>query len=416
MVKVFGLTSLCLLALYLFPITDLCAQGKFSNEPDKFIAEITTLLQASKSENMISASTNFNTTWGAMSANHKKKIILLAQDMQKTKRYRANPHFADLFSILSAAQTNGMPAAPMDSLITMLNKSVNKLSSVQFPNLLQTVRLFLEKDFLYQTNFNSLSVSGGSYSFKYVDAPREAPLPGDAGFESAPADAPPVETDLDKRKEDFFSDWDTPKKAEDEWSTIPPEDTISNVLDIGYTPPLQPAIEGPVITFKNISFNIRTPYDSTTFKGTSGSLLLKNNVFVGKGGKIDWSGAGLSPEEIYCELKEYNFNTKSTKIVGEGATLYYPSRTDKPVDGIFEYDSKRHNSPEENQYPRFKSFTNNVELKGLGESIKYKGGLSLGGKRIYSSSIDEGYGTVEVMHEGQTSIRSVSNKIGRAHV
>jgi hypothetical protein len=181
-------------------------------------------------------------------------------------------------------------------------------------------------------------------------------------------------------------------------------------MDIGYLPPAQPILEGPLITFKNISLNIRSPYDSTVFKGTSGSLMLKNNVFVGKGGKFDWSGTGMSPEEIYCELKEYNFNIRSTKIVGEGATLHYPSRTDKAVDGIFEYDSKRHTSPQDNQYPRFKSFTNNVELKGLGESIKYKGGLSLGGRRMYSSCIDEGYGTIEVMHEGQTSIRSTSNR------
>lgn len=394
---------LCLLSVFAK------AQIKFSSEPDKFINEATGLLQTSKSESVLSVATAFKSTWTSFKESQQKNIIGLAQAMVKTKKYRANPHFADLFCILSSAKSQSITEAQEDSLILMLDKSLRKLSNSEFSTLLLTTRLILEKSYLYKSNFNSLTYTDAKFSFTYKEAPAEAPLPG----EDLPAEyTAKVETDLDKRKESFFSDWDDTKKTEDAWGTLPADTTpvVENILDVGYAPPMQPALEGPVITFEKVNLIFKTPYDSAVFQETSGSLMLKNNTFVGKGGKFDWTSTGLTASDVYCELKEYNFNIRSSKVVGEGATLHYPSKTDQAVDGIFEFDSKKHKSPEDNQYPRFKSFTNNVNVKGLGNNIKYMGGLAMGGRRVYSSSIDEGYGTIEIMHEGTTRIRSVSNK------
>jgi hypothetical protein len=137
--------------------------------------------------------------------------------------------------------------------------------------------------------------------------------------------------------------------------------------------------------------------------------MLKNMQFVGSGGKMDWGVAGLSGEP-YCDFGAYNFNAKSSKITVEGATLNYPTKTDKPVQGIFEFDSKKRVAGAENNYPRFKSFGSDIVIKGLGENISYHGGFSMSGKRVYSSSIDEGIAYIEIKHAGVTRIKSHSNR------
>lgn len=377
------------------------AQYKFSSDPAQFIGEVTGMLNSSKSATMQQTSLDFQAAWPIFEASHQKKIIDISQKMLKSKKYRPNPHFVDLFSILTFLKKKNMTSQQIDSLLYVTAKTTEKLTVKQVSTFFTSMRLFLESGFVYKTKFNSLLVVGGSYTFKYVASINDIPLP-DANMDTAGT-----------AKKNVFSDWDTPQKAVDDWGTIPAADTtpVENILDIGFMASPQPVIEGPIIEFTNIDFIINTPYDSLArLRGTSGSLMLNNNIFVGKGGKMDWSTAGLSPDEAFCTFEQYNFNIKSPKIVVATATLNYPSKTDKPVKGIYEYDSKRHARPEDNHYPRFKSNNSNVELKGMGENISYKGGFSLGGKKMYSSSVDEGYATIMIKHSGSPKVKSVSNK------
>ncbi len=377
------------------------AQYKFSADPAQFVGDVTGMLNSSKSAPMQQTSLDFQNAWPNFAALQQKKIIEVSQKMLKTKRYRPNPHFVDLFAALCAAKNKGLISQQIDSLLYVTDKTVDKLNAKQVSAFLANIRMFLESGFVYKTKFNSLYVEGGSYSFKYVLSVNDMPLP------EMPSDT------AGAAKTNVFSDWDTPLKTADELGTLPSGDTtpVENIFEVGFMASPQPQIEGPVIEFKNIDFIINTPYDSAArLRGTSGSLMLNNNIFVGKGGKMDWSTAGLAADEAFCTFEQYNFNVKSPKILVETATLHYPTKTEKPVKGIFEYDSKRHTRPEDNHYPRFKSNGSNVELKGMGENMTYKGGFSLGGRRIYSSSVDEGYATIVIKHAGEPKIKSVSNK------
>ncbi len=131
---------------------------------------------------------------------------------------------------------------------------------------------------------------------------------------------------------------------EESWSTITEEEPVvedqpveESILDVGYQAPAQPAINGAVIVFEGVDLKFETVNGNTELKGTSGSLLLKNNVFVGKGGKFDWTIAGYGPDEVFVDFKEYNFRVISASLSAEGVTLSYPAKTDQKVDGIFEF-------------------------------------------------------------------------------
>lgn len=386
-------------ALYfLFSTQQLYAQYKFSSDPAQFITEATGMLNSSKSVAMQQVSLDFQTAWPNYVSIHQKKIIDISQKMLKSKKYRPNPHFLDFFAGLIAAKNKNLTENQLDSMLYVTAQVTEKLNVKQVNTYLVNLRMFLESNFIYKTKFNSLYVEGGSFSFKYIAAAYDAPLPDDT---------------VAKANTTAFNDWDNPQKAVDDWSTLPAPDTtpVENIFESAFMNPLQPTIEGAVIEFRNIDFLINTPYDSAArLQGTTGSLMLNNNIFVGKGGKMNWSTAGLAGDEAYCTFEAYNFNIKSPKIIVETATLNYASKSDKPIKGIFEYDSKRHVRPEDNHYPRFKSYASNVVLKGLGENISYKGGFSLGGRKTYSSSVDEGFATIDIKHAGEPRIKSVSNK------
>ena len=72
-----------------------------------------------------------------------------------------------------------------------------------------------------------------------------------------------------------------------------------------------PEVEGATITFSRVDLIIATAYDSTAISGTKGTFLLDKNIFIGEGGKFDWSAAGLDPNAVFVNLDKYSFNTRN---------------------------------------------------------------------------------------------------------
>jgi hypothetical protein len=404
------------------------AQYNLSPEPGKFIQDVNLMLGNTRLETSIQVGNAFTTLWnGSFTDDQKKKIIDVSIKMVKTKKLRANGQFTDFFAILNAAKNKNLPASDLDTLLFIVDKVNGTFDGNQMANLFATLRVFLEQGYLYKSNFNSLKVTGGTFSFKYkgdaavTDKYDPAFVDQQIKDEQALAAGDTVGKNLDKAKADFFSDIDNPQQQVDEWGTIIDSPTGTDaansnpnidqgVLDVGYTAPPQPPVSGAVIVFENADFSFITLYDSTQLKGASGSVMLKNGLFVGKGGTFDWRIAGFNSSELYCELAEYNFPLRSTKLLSEGSKLHYPARADSVVLGIFEFSSRKHKGFDDATFPRFKSFASNIHVKDLGPNIRYHGGLSLAGKKLYSSSIDEGYSTIEVLKGDTVVIRTISNK------
>jgi hypothetical protein len=405
--RVLTVASLC------FSLT-VSAQFKFSEDPAKFPQDVTTVLGNTKLEGAIQVAGTFNGLWsGGFNDSQKKRIIEVSIKLAKSKKLKITPQLTDYFAVLNAAKNKNLPSSDLDTILYIFEKSIDEYDSKQLTNLYGTVRLFLEQGMLYKSNYNSLKVSGGTFRFRYMAATVDK-------YDPAYIDQQNRQQDTVKQ-EDVFNDYDNPQQQQDEWGTINEEPKATEnqninsnidaaVLNVGYAAPPQPPVEGAVIYFENADFYFITQYDSSKLQGTTGSVMLKTGIYVGKGGKFDWSTAGVAPSEIYCDLTEYNFPLQSTRIYSEGAKLHYPARTDSLVEGIFEFNSRKHRTADDAAFPRFKSFNANVAVKGLGENILYQGGLSLAGKKIYSSSIDEGYATIQIKKDDTVRVKAVSNR------
>ncbi|HSZ25597.1 MAG TPA: hypothetical protein VK766_07770 [Cytophagaceae bacterium] len=386
------------------------AQYKFSSDPAVFVTDINTMMAATKNTGAIQSGTNFANSFNSFSSEHQKKIIEVSQKLSKSKKVKASPHFADFFAALTAAKTATISNSNLDSLLLIIDKITDTYDGKQLQVVFTSFRDFFSKGLLYSSNYNKLRVVGTNYSIKMIGAKLSAE---EALIESKDNQVNSKEDTTGKNtngQKDYFSDWDTPKEEDNGVGNIEDPKQTTDVLDVGYNYPAQPAISGPIIEFKNIDLVFSTQNDSAVLKGTSGSMLLQNGVFVGKGGVMDWSVAGAAPGEITAEMREFNFPVKSIRFVSEGAKLSYKAKTDSIVEGIFEYRENKNKTKSEAQSPRFKSFKSNVDIKGLSNNILYKGGLSLSGNRLYSSSLDEGFSMIEIQKDGKPKIRAFSNR------
>ena len=384
------------------------AQYKFSSDPTAFLADVNLMMANTKNPAAIQVGSAFGSTLSSYSADQQKKIIETAQKMGKSKKAKAHPNFTDFFITLTAAKSKQISDSNLDTLLIITNKIVDNSDSKTLQGFLITMRDFFDKSMLYSSSYNRLRMSGGSYTFRLIEPKKEIVI---EDYSSIPETdtASTAKKSVKDAQQDFFSDWDVP--AEEDNGTGNMEDPGQNdVLDVGYNYPLQPTIDGPVIELKNVDLTFASQSDSTVLKGASGSMLLKNGLFVGKGGSMDWSTAGVPGGEISAEMREYNFPVRSMRLVSEGAKLSYKSKADSLVEGIFEYRENKNKAKVEPTFPRFKSFRSDVDVKGLDQNILYRGGLSLSGKKIYSSSIDDGFSMIEIQRNGKPKVRAFSNR------
>ncbi|HWZ21679.1 MAG TPA: hypothetical protein VNW06_03445, partial [Cytophagaceae bacterium] len=371
------------------------AQYKFSSDPAVFVQDINTMMANTKNPAAIQTGTAFGSTFSSYSPDQQKKIIETVQKLGKSKKAKSSPNFTDFFSALMAAKSKQISSANFDTLLIITNKIVDNYEGKVVQSYLNTIHIFFEKGLLYNFTYNRLRVIGGDYSFRFIETAQNAVVE--------------EVSDTASQKEGVLNGLDTPPN-EDYGNGTLEDPKEGSVLDVGYNYPAQPAIEGPVLELRNIDLVFATNSDSATLKGTSGSLILTTGLFVGKGGTMDWSIAGMPAGEIVAEMRDFNFPVNAIHVFSEGAKLTYTARTDATIEGIFEYKENKDKSKKEPTYPKFVSFKSDVAIKGLDQNIIYKGGLSLAGKKIFSSSVDEGFSMIEIQKDGKPKIRAFSNK------
>jgi hypothetical protein len=392
--KLFKLYVCC--AVLLFTNTLTFAQQKFSGDVTLFPNEVTAMMLNTNNLTANEAGAKLSSTWGQFSPNQQKEMVALSQKMVKSKKFRTIPHFVDFYSGVTALKTNN--PSQVDSMMIVINYMLDKNMDAKSIELaLHTIRLVALENMIYSATYNDLRFKKGSFSIGLKVAAQPFEI----------IEETPKEDTISQTTDNAFQDWDNWEQNEETWGTTE-ESVTEDALGFGFTPPLQPTVQGPVITFTNADFLFETPNDTALLQNTNGSLMLGTGLYVGKGGKMDWSSAGNS--DIYCDLAEYNFNVKSYRFVSEGSYLHYPEQTDSIPMGVFEFNSVKYKSKAAKNYPRFKSFNSNIPVKGLDKNIVYHGGFSLSGQTIYSSSLDEGYSTIEVIKDGIPVIKAISNR------
>ncbi len=391
---------LCVVA-FLSGVGSLQAQVyKLPADAGDFGSEVAKMLNSAGSQTARTNGELFNAAWegGQFSAAQQQEIIKLSQVML-TKRFKPVPQLSNFFGALALAAGKGLPANEMNNLLAVTAKVLEKHETQQINRYLSVLEGFFTRQSLYASNYSGLYANGGTVSFEYKEAEPVAKAAGAAPW-GAPAPA--------EEKEEHFSDWDVPAEESEagwsndwsSWETTEPAGG-AKVPEQKFTPvppePVLPPLEGAVIRFDNVNLSIVSNNDSIVLYNTSGSFMPVSELFVGEGGKIDWSNTGLDPNNVFVQLGKYSFVTSKPELSAENVKLTYNGKLSQPVAGVFEYKNSRYNKPADARFPRFKSYESNINVNNLaGGKLIYKGGFSLRGSQIYSSSVYSGMASIEV--------------------
>lgn len=394
-----------------------------AEDPALFPETVTAIATGANVEPARLTGETFNTVWvsGKLDQQMQEKIIAITKTAL-SRNFNARQHIIPFFSAINHAVDILSPAV-LSNLLGSLEKSVEIYDAARFSTILTILNSFLEHSMLYDSNFNRLYIDGASVDFEFI-APAglvEEQLPDlsdnqvDQAFSDWDADTvtesaswddwgsePEEENDQPAASEGWDS-WDTPEVAtNNSWDDPPQTETFNSPVDAFTQTIPQPPVEGMVMKIGHADLTFVSSYDSVQIKNTTGSLMMQQELFVGKGGQFGWNTPGVNPEEVFCTFDEYNFHIDKTALSAENVKMSYPEKLSEPVEGIFEYESKRTNQTVQAQFPRFMSYRHDIAIKGLaGEGFLYTGGFSLKGSLIRGSSLYEGLSTMEMYHDSR---------------
>ncbi|WP_299758933.1 hypothetical protein [uncultured Pontibacter sp.] len=395
-----------LLPLILF-FTILAAQAqqaKLSTEPDKFLGDVKTMLLAGKVENAEALSADLEEVWsgGKISARQQKEVIEIAQQMYR-KRMRSNPHFSDLFTILTAGvKKQSLRPTQLDNMLDVIAKTVQQEDTKRLEQFLRTTSLFMDQNKLFQNSYYSLRTSGGSFSFGYEGASKatDEQEEGADAWGSVSWDDEASSGEADAWEDDGWGAViPKPKKEDKQKNAQKQKESLKRQFV-----PAMPKVTGPVLKLQEVALTFITPWDSTVIQRTAGQLMLAQNMFVGEGGEFNWQVKG---EAAKAELAKYSFNTSFAGFKAPDVKVTYPAVLAAPVDGALEWISSKRktgNYP----YPKFTSFTSDARLNSLGSNIAYTGGFSLTGNSIGSRPLDGSLSQLIVSQQGQRKFRTMA--------
>lgn len=329
------------------------------------------VLENTKATDAMTIAAAFHNAWGSLGPDQQMEIQRQAKLMKK-KGHKVRPQFINYYAAIVAAMTiENTDQARFSNYLSVAGKVVQKENTTQANLFFQTARDFFEHHALHYEPAFKLVVVDDDYRFDYFE-PDTAQTSYDQSVDTSSYNAP------------FWKQ-----------------------------PIVQPEQLGAVIEFNKLSLNFITPYDSTTLKNTRGTFSLRDKLFVGEGGRFDWSTAGLSPDSVYSDLNKFHFKATQPSLKAEQSRVMYIGKLAAPVPGIFEFKSISHRTPASASYPRFVSYESNINLIGLGsDKVKYTGGFGLQGALVTSNSVEGSLATLEVMGDTDRKFKAISTSFG----
>ena len=295
------------LSLLLVAVSTALAQGDGQPYQHAFQDSIRLELENTKNADAITVGSGFTTVWASLGPDQQRTIRSHVKVMKK-KLYKLRPHLVNYFgAIVDAINLEKTDAARLTNYMLIAGKVIDKENPNKANEFFKQSRDFFEEHALNNTKYYRLKVLDDEYRFDYIDPPVFSAMPDTAQA------VPYVEPDT--------SSYNTP----------------------AYLQPIQqPELTGPVLRFDKLSLNFVTSFDSTFIRNTKGVFSLRDKIFVGEGGRFDWTSAGLGADSVYYEFSKYNFKTASAAVKARQGKLTYVGRLPGVVQGVFEFKSVNH--------------------------------------------------------------------------
>ncbi|MGV3602403.1 MAG: hypothetical protein ACO1N1_14420 [Dyadobacter fermentans] len=353
------------LALLLYLLTfigkNATAQGiKLADDPAQFITQLRKMMDGSRNPQFIRPAVQLDSIWmSGFNAQQQAKFIGIVKT-QVAKGQKGGALMALLIRNTQALVKKS--PEKLDGFLDAAQNAGEKYDAKTFQKMLQVNLPITESNKLYGSNYNTLYLLSGDFKYRFDDK---------------------ADSTLTKETEAANDGWNTPVDS-------------NYVIAPAKSAPL-PVIAGPLLDLENATFAMVAGGDSVVFGPASGSVSLRDGVFVGKTGKFTWQTAGDST--IYADLDAYTFNINQPRLLAENSTLHSDNYLAAPIKGTLEYRGIKRIKGQPAQYPRFVSNDIDAKLKDTRKNIDYQGGYSLIGLDRYSSALNDKYSTIKVRYQ-----------------
>ncbi len=400
-------SAVILLILIQKPTEAVAQVAKLANEAT-FLQDVKIALSKSASRRANETMTKFEATWAKLNAEQRKQVYEISHHIS-TKTLDPLVQLENFYGCITAlVDVRKLPADDVSKFINVAGQTAEKYGySVHIlSRFFTTSRYFLEENFLYKSTFYDLRVSkNAKFSFEFVNAATELLK---ADIKEAAADTVGiVEVPASESDTSGFS------SAGDTFESVAGDTPIKDTIDYSrpvFEKPIATPVSGPVIKFETIDLEMLSHYDTLTIKGTTGKVELAAYKFHGTGGKADWSGEGISASDLFCELDNFEMDTRKPELTAKYGKLTYKSKTDGTVLGDFEYKSERRAKKEYNRYPKFTSYYADAVVKNLAKEVTYKGGCSLVGRRFTSKNLSNLPSKITISKGGKKKFEASSKQ------
>ncbi|MBO4373432.1 MAG: hypothetical protein J5826_10915 [Bacteroidales bacterium] len=127
----------------------------------------------------------------------------------------------------------------------------------------------------------------------------------------------------------------------------------------------------------NIDLRFKMRDDSSlVIYGTGGEFNFAEKKWFGKGGKVDWQRAGISPDSMYAVLQNYVVETKRMDFSADSAEFHNPFFFRNPIKGKYSDKLVVGGFGAKARQPQFESYNRYLTIPNLIHNIDYQGGYA----------------------------------------
>ncbi|HEY0029506.1 MAG TPA: hypothetical protein VGC65_02015 [Bacteroidia bacterium] len=141
----------------------------------------------------------------------------------------------------------------------------------------------------------------------------------------------------------------------------------------------------PKVIFPSMNLRIANNQNDTGIVyNTKGVYYPYKGIFIGEGGKVNWTRAGLEDNVVWAELKKYQITLKTSGFTADSVTFYNKNYFQKPLIGSI---SEKIVSEKEGNitYPRFDSYSKRMFIPNISKDVDFDGGFSQRGAKVLGS-------------------------------
>ncbi|MFC2090275.1 hypothetical protein ACFLT1_05820 [Bacteroidota bacterium] len=131
--------------------------------------------------------------------------------------------------------------------------------------------------------------------------------------------------------------------------------------------------------------------------------------FHGTSGLVTWERAGLSRENVYAELANYQIRLKSLEYTADSALFHHSSLLSEPARGTLVDRISNFRTPAQALYPEFSTYQSTYELKDIYNGLNYYGALAMQGANLRGTGSIDQDAELEIVYKDTVRVRMFSS-------